>query len=124
MKTIARILEVNCFLAAFLGFAFCLTLTIAINGYLPTIEWLVALTTLSFALGFGEISRDEDTKSKLLFLLVLSSVLFGAQLVFFHIFEGYPGHISMSFIEKSKYLVTTLAPEFKSDQVLGALSVF
>ncbi len=124
MKTIARVLEIKCFLAAFLAFAFCLTLTYGIEGYLPTIEYLVALTTLSFALGFGEISRDDVTKSKLLFLLVFSSVLFGAQLVVFHMSAEYRELISMSVIEKSMNLVTTLVPELKSDQVLGVLSVF
>ncbi len=124
MKTIARILEINCFLAAFLAFAFCLTLTFGVEGYLPTIEWLVALATLSFALGFGEISRDKAPTSKLLFLLIFASVLFGSQLVLSYVFEVYPGLSSMSFIEKSKHFFSTLAPEFRSDQVLGSVSVF
>lgn len=119
----ARILEITCYLAAFLAFALCLSLAIEVH-YLPTVEWIIALVTLGLAPGFGEVSRGELSKPHLLFIWMFSAVFFGAQAVLFYALDVFPGLNSFSFINNCERLMKIFTRELNLSYALGALSVF
>ena len=122
MKTVARVLEITGFIAAFVAFAYSLAHTIDPGTtkriVIGPLGWSISIVTLGLALGFGAVSRDELSKRAQLLFWVFSAVFFATQAGLIHFYDF------GTFNEKCQNLIAVFTPVLRLGDALDAVAAF
>lgn len=122
MKTVARLLEITGFFAAFVAFAYSLAHTIEPGTtkriVIGPLGWSISIVTLGLVLGFGAVSRGELSKRAQLLFWMFSAVFFATQAGLIHFYDF------GTFGEKCQDLVAVFTPELRLGHALDAVAAF